>query len=191
VDAVKEIQANGERLGLVDAVQAGLAVAAALEAAGRPDDARASLTALLERDLDADARTQDVHQRLGELSLRNGKLEEARASFEAALEIARGRKDAGRSAELEARLAVLALVDGDKRSCLDHLRAARDEWSSAGAVDPAGPLEADLRGLSQAERSVNGSELVETAVEQALDYLRNKLDPAVASNSLAPATTET
>ena len=190
VDAVREIQAKAERLGVTDPVQAGLAVASVTEAAGRPDDARASLTALLERNLDADARTQDVHQRLGELALRSGKLEEARLSFEAALEIARGRKDAGRSAELEARLAALALVDGDERSCLEHLRAARDEWSSAGAVDPAGALEADLRGLSQAERSVNGSESIETAVEQALGYLRNELDPTAASDALAPAAKE-
>jgi Tetratricopeptide repeat len=179
VVAVIEIQEKLERLGLTDPVQAGLAVAAAIEADDRRDDARAHLTRLLER-YSRDARIHAVHQRLGELWLRSGDLDQARASFETALEIARRRDDFGRCAELEARLGVLSLAATGEQAGAEHLRAALDAWSSAGAYYPAGPLEADLHGLSQ---PADGS--VAEAVREALTYLKERLEPALASDDAA------
>ena len=179
VVAVIEIQEKLERLGLTDAVQAGLAVAAAMEADDKRDDARAHLTRLLERD-SRDARIHEVHQRLGELWLRSGDLEEARASFQTALEIASSRHDFGRCAELEARLWVLSLAASGEQAGEEHLRAALDAWSSAGAYYPAGPLEADLHGLSQ---PADGS--LAEAVQEALTYLKERLEPALAPDGAA------
>lgn len=65
------------------------------------------------------------------------------------------------------------------RSAAEHLQAALDAWSSAGAYDPAGPLEADLHGLSQ---PADGS--LADAVRETLD-LKERLEPALASDGAA------
>ena len=168
---VIEIQERLERLGLTDPVQAGLAVAAAMEADDRRDDARAHLGKVLARDL-GDGRIHEVHQRIGELWLRSGDLDEAGASFETALAIARNRNDSARCAELEARLGVISLAEADERAGEQHLSAALAAWSSAGAYDPAGPLEADLHGLSQPDGSVA------KAVWEALAYVKERAPAA-------------
>jgi tetratricopeptide (TPR) repeat protein len=171
VASVVDIQARMKALGLVDVAQAGLSVAGALEAADRIEEACDYLVALLEEDI-GDERRQDLHQRLGELCLRRGRLDEAGRSLEAALELARRRGDSSRSAELEARLGIVAFGSEDHGDGSAHLRAALGDWKSAGAFDPEGPLEDDLRGLSRTEDQSGRSGLVSAAVRIALDYLK-------------------
>jgi tetratricopeptide (TPR) repeat protein len=143
VDGVMRIQERLRGLGVVDRIEAGLAVAAALEAKGEVDQVRTYLEGLLPEAGD-DVQSETIHQRIGELSLFTGDLEVAKEHLDRALVIAEGREDLVRMARIETRRAVVESVrDPTASPWIQALRA----WRAAGAFDATRTLVEELKGL--------------------------------------------
>jgi tetratricopeptide (TPR) repeat protein len=183
VEQVRAIEQRRIAVGAVDSVAAGLAVAGALQADGRVDEARGEVAALLET---ADeAQREILHTRLGELALAEDDLEAARAAFSSALEIARNdTSGVSRVAQLETRLALVALVAGDDTAG-PHVRAALEAWQEAGAFEPVWTLLEEARGLLASDTSKAVFGLAASALGALIKSFEADVDPDAVSSYLA------
>jgi tetratricopeptide (TPR) repeat protein len=145
VDEVERLQARLTELGEATPVDATLTVASALELAERYEEARERVTALL-----AEAppeRGIDLHQRLGRLAIQMGDTDTAETELGVALKLAHDRGAHRRAAQLEARLAAVAVARGNLVEAVRRAWQSVSEWQEAGAFEPANAVIEELRRL--------------------------------------------
>ena len=171
VEAVRRLQDRLSTLGDVTPAESTIALAAALERAGKFRDARQALEIGIEA-ARTDSDREELQQRAGGLALAENKLDRAARHFRDALESAKERDDHGRIGQLEIRLALISLLNDDRAGAVVHLIAAVRAWRNAGALEPAGALLEEVRGL--AERPRQGK--WRTAAKQALELIEAALD---------------
>jgi tetratricopeptide (TPR) repeat protein len=143
VDSVMRIQDRRRALGAVDSIEAGLAVAAALEATGEVGQAREYLEGLWPEAAD-DVQREILHQRIGELSVFAGDIALAKEHLDRAVAIAEGRQEPIRVAQLTTRRALVEMVaDPTSSPWIQALRT----WRAAGAFDATRTLVEELQGF--------------------------------------------
>jgi tetratricopeptide (TPR) repeat protein len=146
VDAVRSSCSRLQELDATTSVRGALAVAEAMRAAGRMEEARDHVEEHA-GDATSDAERIEVERRLGALHAELGDLAAGARHFGEALSIAQGGDDHAVAGQVELRLAVLAFLGGDLPGARQHLDAAMGQWERAGAFDPAAALLEEARNL--------------------------------------------
>ena len=183
VDGVKEVQERLRSQGIVDDVEEAVAVASALQAAQRTDEAADQLAHAVAA-VPRDDQRQSLLQRLGELDLVRRRWADAQEHFTSALDIARARNDDTKIGQLELRLSLTAASGGDFIGAASHGNAAWQAWAQAGSVDPKRVITDETIALTQSL----GAEGVMGTLSEALKHLPGNLGNGLASDDAGPST---
>ena len=144
VDDTRGAQRRLIELGESDAIDAALAVSAALRTAGNLDLAVQELAAVADVPAD-DAKRDRLEQALGDLKLVTGDAASAERHFDTALALARD--DPSRVAELETRAAIAVFVGGNYARAASRVLTAIGAWRAAGAFEPLWAIVQEARAV--------------------------------------------
>jgi tetratricopeptide (TPR) repeat protein len=206
VGAVERAMARLAELDAVEPFHAALAISEAMEGAGQIPAAREYLNEQIIHCGD-DFEREQLHRRLGMLALRAADQDSAAREFGEALGLARARGDFAEAGQLELRMALLALVNGDLRGAKESLEDAIASWGEAGAFEPLWAAAEELRSIdaepwvlglasniikvlrgaveTAASRAELGSDTPAELVASALDEVAGRTPPARGSQRQA------
>ncbi len=180
VEAVRELNRRLAGTASPDELAARFALTAALVAAGRTSEARTELESIAGGG--EGPGLAEAERRLADIAVLANDTAAAHRHLNRALEAATRSGDTASAAQIEIRIAMTILADGDPPMAAPHILAALEQWRAAGAYDPLStmledlarvaveawePETTDLLRRTVADLAADGHLLAYTAIDQA------------------------
>ena len=160
-----------------------LALAQAESAAGNLDSALAIFRQIDDTTLSNDWKVA-VRRRIGELALQTGDNPAATDAFRSALAAASDTGRPDRAAQIEARIGISLLAQGDRQGTTSHFAGAIRLWLAAGALDPILALDHEVRAVTGIPDSTTWAETLADAIVDAAQQAKAHPDTVSASFEL-------